>query len=711
MRQLGSPEKDWLYQTDFKLNSEPDHCRTIILKANGIDTYAEIWLNGILIGETKNNYRIYEFPLTASLLRAGENRLQIRVKSHARMIKPLMEMASRLNRNTDVTGTLGKSLIRRYQRSFFSGSSLLNLGTSVLGIGINKPIELLFFTGSRLHDCYYRTLAANSVEAQGELTLALDIAPAGKSQVVIKIADEAGHEVFSQTAVPQQTGQESELILPVTIRQPKLWWPAGYGSAHLYQLTVDLFDDGQMVQTCNQKIGIRTVELIERLPDGKDTFYFAVNGKRIYIRGHNFIPIDYIKVHGEKEEYDRLFLLMRHASTNMVRIWGGGAVEEPYFYDQCDKLGILVWQEFFLHSNVYPDYDADFVREFIEESEGIIKQVRPHVSLALLCGGNEQQEGWDEWGWKDEIPEFYGEKLPKEYVLPSVSRMCPDIPYINNSPHGGKWGQSPVQGECHNWGNFYNATKDPLFVTETCWSIESYSRPETLKKYMDLDVEDYNHFQWFDQWHETTSLSRVNRLPYSNWFTPCSLKEYLHSLEIEQARADYQALSLFRLHSPSNSGFIYWPLNKGGPLFQFGCVDYGGYPMMSYYIVKRLFDRIAVGVYRDLDSLRVTVSNQGTEPLAASLEVTHLHASGQVLNQWLTPLAQDMDSLQEAFSLSGYYSTIQDRTKEVLFARVIENEVVVAEDMLFFLSLFGICTGRVLAHHEPSKNNRWTMGN
>lgn len=633
-------KSDWIYRTEFAIPFDKLGKGRFILKVNGIDTFSEIWLNGQLLGETANAYRIYEFPVASSLLKESSNLLMIRVKAHTRMIEPRLEAAKRLRRDDNVEGLLGKSLIRRYQRSFYSGSSLLNLGTAVLGIGINRPIELLFFPGTRIIDCYYKTLELNDNSAKGELSISLDFASEASTHIQVSIIDADGSKIceFGEDV------RENEVKIPITIEHPRLWWPVGYGKPELYTLVVRVYDRESCIHEARQKIGIKTVELVTTLPNGRKTFYFRINGKRIYVRGHNLIPLDYIKVYREKEEYERLFVMLQNSNANLVRIWGGGALESQDFYERCDELGIMVWQECFLHSNVYPDYDEEFVQEFKAESEGIIRQVRKHVSLCIICGGNELQEGWDEWGWKDEIDTFYGESLVRELLPKLTEELCPEIPYIYNSPHGGKWAQSPVEGECHNWGNFYNSTKDPLFVTETCWTTESYSRPETLKKYMGLDVEGFNHLRWFERWHEITLLPRINRLPYSNWFDVSSLKNYLHSLEIEQAGADYNAISMLRLRSPPCNGIVYWSFNKGGPLFQFGCVDYDGYPMMSYYVVKRLFEKIVVGAYRDISDIHVVVSNESGDHLRVFLEVYHLDASGKQLGKWVKLLKYEAAS-------------------------------------------------------------------
>lgn len=310
--------------------------------------------------------------------------------------------------------------------------------------------------------------------------------------------------------------------------------------------------------------------------------------------------------------------------------------------------------------------------------------MRSHPCLCIICGGNEQQEGWDEWGMQQELDQFYGISLPLTYTPPVVERLCGNIPYIYNSPHGGKHAQSPIEGESHNWGSFYNAGKDPTFVTETCWTTESYSRPRTLQKYMDLDTAQFTGQDWGEKWKEATSLDLQNRHPFSSLFDYSSLEAYLRNMELEQALADYNALSQFRFKSPSCNGIIYWSWNKGGPLFQFGCVDYGGEPLMSYYFIQRLYQETAVFPYRDVSDVRVMVSHHGQGSRTMALEAFHLNGRGEILNKWEKKLTLSPGQLYRAMDLHEIYDRVIDRTEETIFVRLLEDGRPISEDLLLF---------------------------
>ncbi|GHV13163.1 beta-mannosidase [Spirochaetia bacterium] len=689
-------KSDWLYKGEFDTPAGAANAGTIILRLKGVDTFSEVWLNGTLLGDTANAMRVYDFPVKTSLLPGaglltanGKNTILVRVKSHERMvIDKLDEAEKHLHNGREIEGTAGKSLIRRYQRSFFNGgSSLLNLGTGVLGIGVNRDVELLVYPAAYLSDLFYRTEKIEGGKSTGKIIFTAENTDS-TTNVKISINDAEGKTV----TVVEKAAVKGEQEIPLSIDKPNLWWPAGYGKAYLYNLKAEVIQNGKTVQCLNQKIGVRTVELVKKDPAsasqaaGKDTFYFKVNGRKVLIHGENHIPLDYIKCYATDAEYDRIFKLLENQNVNLIRIWGGGVVEEDSYYERCDEMGILIWHDMFLHSNIYPDYDSEFVANYMAEVEGIIRKVRPHVCFALICGGNEQQEGWDQWGWKGNLDRFYGEKFFDELVPPLAAKLCPDLPYIPNSPHGGVDCQSPAVGECHNWGNFYNSTKDPLFVTETCWTHESYSRPETLKKYMGLDVDspEFSSLGWPERWKERTHLGLNNRMPYTSWFTPETLRAYLHNLELEQLRADYSALSEYRYRSPSNSGVVYWSHNKGGPLFQFGCVDYDGRPIMPYYAVKRIFDPIGVHAHRDVSDIHVMLSNHTADTLPITVEAYHLDKQGKALGKWTWETSVESGALIRVARLDDLYSKVYKRLEEVIYVCASRDGKLVADDMLFF---------------------------
>ena len=179
---------------------------------------------------------------------------------------------------------------------------------------------------------------------------------------------------------------------------PRLWWPRGYGEQNLYSLTLTLQSGGKTVHEIRRPIGIRTVELVQELPNGRKTFFFKVNGVPVYARGGNLIPIDYLNGCGTTAQNAEMLRLAANANMNTMRLWGGGTLEPQAFFDECDRLGMMVWKDFHMHSDTYPDYDDEWVAEVRRESIEVVKLLRNHPCLTIICGANETQEGWDAWG-------------------------------------------------------------------------------------------------------------------------------------------------------------------------------------------------------------------------------------------------------------------------------------------------------------------------
>ncbi len=703
------PQGDWLYRCRFTCEAPPAGLPQAALEFESIDTFAQVWLNGALVGRAGNMFRPYAFPLGQGPLRPGENTLLVQVKAHRRIVSQQYPDVERIAVSSNPTAHQERALIRRYQRSY--NTSLLNLGENVIGIGIPGPVRLCFYPLAYITDAYAITEALHE-DGRATVRLGLEVQGAkGKPAPLtcsVALYEAGREEPAAEMCLPVA---RERLEATLTLPQARLWWPAGYGEPHLYRLRATLSSREGVIHTLERRIGIKTVELVTSLPNGRPIFQFRVNGQEVYARGGNLMPLDAIKGRGTSEAYRRIVRLALLAHMNMIRLWGGGVPEDEEFLDLCDEAGVMVWQDFLYHSGTYPDDDPLFMAEAEAEARDLIRKMRRHACLSLLCGGNEQQQGWDEWNWKAEMDRFYGERLIHNLLPRVCQEEAPHIPYIPNSPHGGIGGQSPTVGDTHTWGNYYNATKDPLFVTETCWIYDSYSRPETLRESMALDVEAFASKGWHHRWKERTGLSLFTKFPFTHYYDVSSLRGYLRALEIEQLEADYQALAYLRFRSPSCKGILYWPLNKGGPLFGFGCIDYGQRPLMAYYALRRLFADAAIHLYRDIEALRVVGANAGARPLQGTLRLWHLDAQGQVRRYWEIPATLERGESVRLFDVADFYPRVIDRTREFAYAQFVVEGKVLAEDRLLFCPLaeFREEKAGLQAALEPAGPSAWRL--
>lgn len=472
-------------------------------------------------------------------------------------------------------------------------------------------------------------------------------------------------------------------VFKAELPKPELWWPNGDGKQNLYQLKVELLNGGKVTDCVEKQVGIRSVELRLAGEHKEHDFLFIINQRPLYIRGANWVPVDMLNAGGSREECEKLLQMCLNANINLLRLWGGGMEEEDWFYQRCDELGLMIWEEARMHSHTYPDYDESFIEVVCEEARRMVTRLRSHPCFVLFAGGNEQEEGWDTWNWKVQHDRFYGARLLYEYLPEIGLKYCPEIPYICNSPYGKKNCQSPVDGDTHTWGNFYNATEDPLFVSETCWHNGTLSRAETLEELYEFSADEFTGLRWHHRFNELTGnkLYQVNQ--YSEYHEVNSLREYLHGLEVEQLRADYTALFYLRTRSPSCRGIIYWPLNKGGPMQNYGCIDYHGRPLMPYYGMVRLFRHAVVHIYRDGADLCVVAANSGS-PVAAKAVVTHRSVDGRVLHtETLDAYLPTSEHIRLA-RLENWYSKVSNRWREYVHVRLELPGNIPCEDAVYF---------------------------
>lgn len=651
-------QSEWVYETRFGLEPDMLVADVVELCLPCVDTFADVFVNGLLIGACDNMYRQWTFELPVEI-RKPDNRLVVRIRAHRRPVPPLVEQ------NVELIGCDGdeepsreKTLVRRYQRSY--NIDYLGGVASLQGIGLMRPVSVRAYALPQIVHTEFAVLSLEDGRAEVCVLARLRQERPEPLTVTCRMSL-SGQEVYRFEGV----AQNGQATLRATLENPSLWWPNGSGAQTLYDLAVFVSSGGDELCVSCRKVGIRAVALRLRKPNGRQDFQFVINGRELYVRGANWVPVDMLSAFGSREQCEQLLHMCVHAHMNMLRLWGGGMEETDWFYSRCDELGILVWQDAHMHSHTYPDYREEFIDEMTLETREMIGRLRSHPCFALLCGGNEQQEGWDDWNWRVMHDRFYGERLIYD-ALPALAReACPEIPYISNSPYGEKNSQSPVDGDTHTWGNFINATEDPLFVTETCWHSGTISSPETLGELMGIDADQFQGLRWHRRFGALTGHKLYQLNQYSEYHLLSDLRSYALGLEIEQARADYTALWYLRTRSPSNTGILYWPLNKGGPMMNFGCVDYGQRPLLPYYLLPKLFADVVLHAYRDGNDIQIVASNIGAET-AGQLRCARVTSDGQVLERDETDVKLSSSVHVRLGTLKDWYARVANRWREMV---------------------------------------------
>lgn len=667
---------DWVYTTTFDLDDEALAADSVELSFGCIDTFSDVFLNGVLLGSTDNMFFTWKYEIPASL-RRKENELIVHIKGHRRMV------ADKADENVERIGCYGdedlsreRTLVRRYQRSYnydFMGNGV----TCLQGIGILRDVTVCARSLPAIDDVVFAVLSATKEAAELEVQVLTKAETEGLTVKCELFFQGQSKLVFTAPAAADVS------VLKAVLPAPALWWPHGDGDQPLYQLKVGLLSGEKVLDCYEKQVGIRSVTLKLKGDVKEEDFQFFINHHPVYIRGANWVPVDMLNAGGSKEECERLLQMCLNANVNLLRLWGGGMEEEDWFYQRCDELGLMIWEEARMHSHTYPDYDQSFIDVVCEEAKHMVTHLRSHPCFVLFSGGNEQQEGWDDWNWQVQHDRFYGAKLLYEY-LPEIGReYCPEIPYISNSPYGKKNCQSPVDGDTHTWGNFYNATEDPLFVSETCWHNGTLSRAETLEELCGFSADDFTGLRWHHRFTELTGNKLYQLNQYSEYHEVGSLREYLHGLEVEQMRADYTALFYLRTRSPSCRGIIYWPLNKGGPMQNYGCIDYHGRPLMPYYGMVRLFRHAVVHIYRDGADLCIVAANSGA-PTAAKAVVTHRSVDGRILRTETFQANLPTSEHIRLARLENWYADVANRWREYVHVRLDLPGELPCEDAVYF---------------------------
>jgi beta-mannosidase len=448
------PEKhSWWYRTEFSLPAGfPKNLRQQLI-FEGIDLTGQIFVNGKLVGTSKDAFATMIFDVKRQL-REGRNELVVRVTSG-------MELAPEGDRGTGFAGLYAS---RNFDQRRFLRKPAYECGWDwcdpLPNIGLWRGVRLEGRTRLVIHHLRLDTvLRDGQVSLDGEVTvenlhpwsefagvLELEVAPPHGKPVILRRTLDA---LVGRTTVP------CRIVIP----DPQLWWPNGMGAQPIYRLTARVLCGEEETDCQVQNVGLRTIELDRsRLPDGT-RFCFKVNGKDVFCKGGNWAPADLIPARIEAARRQKLVAEAKNAHFTMFRINGVGLIESDDFYDACDRAGILLWQDFTFSCFQYPDDNPEFLALVRNEVEGVVKRLRHHPSLALWSGNNECNLGMaDWWGCDPNKPEDIGGVRLYNQVLPDICRFYdPARPYWPGSPSGGANPNDETSGDCHWWYTFGNS--------------------------------------------------------------------------------------------------------------------------------------------------------------------------------------------------------------------------------------------------------------
>ncbi len=609
-------DSTWIYRLNFDTDTVWQYHDRVEVVFEGIDTYALITLNGTQLGKTGNMFRSYRFDIKP-LLRPHNNLLEVALlPAYTEGLKRLQKSRYTLVADND-RGQFKTSVFTR-KAPFHYG---WDWAPRFITAGIWKPVRIEAWSETRMSQIQFITTRLTASRAQ--ITARATIESLRESKATITIRDDSRSVLRAKKIILKPGKHTYDVDFAIT--QPKLWWPNGMGEQHLYTLETTLAVSGGS-QCHSDNIGLRTVELVQEPDALGSSFMFRVNGMPVFMKGANIIPSDVFLPRVEPEKVEKLVGMARDANMNMLRVWGGGIYPDKAFYEACDRMGILVWQDFIFACSFYP-WDDDFLADVSEEATGQVRRLRNHPSLALWCGNNEISEAWHHWGYQkaygwsaeDSAAIWQGYLRLFEHTLPGVlMQEDPGRPYWPSSPKHG-WGSplSLTRGDSHYWGVWWGEEpfemyekKIPRFASE--YGFQSFPAATTLGTYVTpsewkLTSSQVQNHQKHPRGFELIDLYLERQLPM-----PRRFDDYFYLSQVLQAEGIGRAIEAHRRHMPYCMGSLYWQLNDCWPVVSWSSIDYLLQPKALYHRAARSFAPRLLSFSKDGDTLRCHgITDQG----------------------------------------------------------------------------------------------------
>lgn len=617
LRALQLMEHDFEYVKHFTAEEEVLLQDVILLRFDGIDTLADIFLNEQKLATVNNMHRIWEFPIKALLRK--DNVLRIVFHSPTKYIR---------EKNAEETipgqedAMAGFPYLRKAHCMFG-----WDWGPRLPDAGIWRSVRLLAYSHARIDGVYVRQ---EHRDGRVQLNFDVTVETTGQEKYLRIGPDDVKAGVYGTVMVTAPDGRTWEiggekLAEGIRIETPELWWPNGLGGQPLYSVIVSLYDrkSGVLLDTWTKRIGLRTMTIRREKDEYGESFCHEVNGVRVFAMGADYIPEDNILPRMNRERTYRLLNQAKLANHNCVRVWGGGFYPDDAFYDACDELGLMVWQDFMFACAVYnltEEFEANITAEFIDN----IKRIRNHACLGLWCGNNEMEMFVMQGVWVNKPSQKSDYVKMYEYILPKVLKEYdPDTFYWPASPSSGGAFDDPNaenRGDVHYWDVWHGSK--PIteyrkfyfrYVSE--FGFQSFPGLRTCETF--TLPEDRNVFSYVMEKHQRNAAANGKIMNYmeQTFLYPTSFEKVLYASQLLQAEAIRYGVEHFRRNRGRCMGAVVWQLNDCWPVASWSSIDYYGRWKALHYCEKRFFAPVMVSCAEE------GVLTQNTNPNAEPYEV------------------------------------------------------------------------------------------
>lgn len=576
-------ENSFEFVTSFDVSDAVLSSDSVVLRFDGLDTICDIVLNGEQIGHTENMHRTYEFDVK-QYLKPADNHLKVEIASPTEYIRDMYKLY-KADGSSDAM--VGFANIRKTHCMFG-----WDWGPRLPDAGIWKSVSILGIDAARIDNVY-----VTQKHHDGVVDVDLDI------EVVYVSDDENELSCEAYITSPDgKTYEVDEVSDFITIDDPQLWWPNGYGEQPLYTVTVNLFHDDEIIDNWEKKIGLRTMTMHREKDQYGESFAHEVNGVQIFAMGADYIPEDNVFSRINRERTYDLLKQCKAANFNCIRVWGGGHYPMDDFFDACDEMGFVVWQDMMFACAVYeltPDFHDNIKHEIIDN----VKRIRHHASLGLWCGNNEMEMFVDAGMWVNSPKQKADYIRMYEYLIPCILKEYdPNTFYWCASPSsGGGFDKpnDPSRGDVHYWdvwhGNKpFTDYRNHNFRYLSEFGFESFPSMKTVESF--TLPEDRNVFSYIMEKHQRCNGANGKILNYMSqtYKMPTDFETTLYASQLLQGEGIKYGVEHFRRIRGICMGAIYWQLNDCWPVASWASIDYFGRWKALHYYAKRFFAPIMI---------------------------------------------------------------------------------------------------------------------
>ncbi|MFH0882632.1 MAG: glycoside hydrolase family 2 protein, partial [bacterium] len=659
-------ETAWTYTCRFRVGSElqagEGTRRQLVFE--GLDTFAEIYLDGNLLGVTENMFHPHRFDLPDGFV-PGEHELEARFDS------PL----NRVNRIVQQRGPAPDSFGWHRGWARKAGYSYgWDWGPELPGAGVFRPVYLQVWSGGRI-GWFRSTFAGDAKRGQLTIHMVYEIERSGHWTLEAELHHD-GRRIAVSRDVEAGPGVH-EVDLQVDLQNPQLWWPHGEGEPTLHPLVLRLSSNGEIVHQVEERIGLRTVEWVETPDQWGKSFYVRVNGRDIFAKGANWIPADQFLPRVTPEQYRRLLDLAVAANMNMLRVWGGGVYEDPHFYHAADKRGLMIWQDFMYACSLYPD-DLEFRENALDEARWVIASLARHPSIVLWCGNNEIERDAVEFQQRFGTS-YLGKTLWYEQLPEILKGMTPDAFYIPSSPIGGSTANDTSAGDRHVW-SIWSGWRDAeeyrleegRFISE--FGFQAPANVATWRKY--LEPEEMNRDSDVFKQHNK-QIDGPDRIEYFlkiHHADPVTFEDFVHRSQDVQARALVVAVDFWRSRRPKTMGTLIWQFNDCWPVTSWSLLDSWLRPKASFYRVARAYRPRSLVLIPEHDVVKVVLLNDSREEWSTEIRVEVHDFTRGVVKEKQTAISAGGASVTVAAELS-LKEWLENSPSKFLIAELIGSTV------------------------------------